>query len=892
MRDTGRRDSLVGRSALRAVLLLCGLGWAAPMAAQQSSASVGGLPQAAKQAEAVRLPGEGIRVDGLLDEEVWRRVRWVSDFTQKDPVEGAPATVLSEVAFVFDGDALYVGARLTSNGPDDIRAQVSRRDNPANSERLIVSLDTYYDRRTAYSFGVTATGVRFEYYHSSDSEFNRDQSFNPVWQAEARRDSTGWTAEMRIPFSQLRFNDRAMQRWGLNINRYMPTRNEDVYWVQIPKNETGWASRFGELTGIEGVRPSRRLELLPYVATNSTLTGNRAQDDPFDNGVNLNGRVGGDVKMGLGPNLTLDATINPDFGQVEADPAEVNLSAVETFFSERRPFFTEGSRLLQGNGNSFFYSRRIGAPPRGSASGDYVDRPQAATILGAAKMTGRLASGTSIGTLVAVTDREEARTFDVATGTTGRTQVAPLAGYGVARVQQEFGASQSTVGATFTTVQRDVERGTPLGDLLTREAYTGGVDWVLRFQGGAYELGGSAGLSHVRGEPAAIRRLQENATHYFQRPDQDHVSFDSTRTSMTGYAASLYFDKNSGTHWLYSARIGLESPGFEINDAGRIGTADDIDAFAYVRYRETQPGKHFRNYNVSLYGFTGWNFGGVRQFGGLDLEAGFTFKNFWETFLSVERFPSSLRDNLTRGGPLMRSSSDWNINGGIFSPRSSSTRVRTFLIYGEDDLGGLFFEASSGVAIRPSSRWELSVDPTYSRSRNTRQYISQKANGPAATFGTRYVFGTVDRTTISARFRLNYSISPDLSLELYAEPFAASGQYKDVGELSRPRTSDLRLYGTDGSTLVTDPDDGSFTVTDGADSFTLSPNFNVLSFRSNLVLRWEWRPGSTLFLVWQQNRFGQADLTRRASLRGLWNSVSAEGDNFLALKISYWIPVS
>jgi hypothetical protein len=844
----------------------------------------------ARRAEATALSGGPVDVDGSLSEPVWGHARWTADFVQKDPVEGVPGTTRTEVAFVFDEDALYIGARMQSNGPSDIRAVTSRRDNPGNSERIIISLDTYLDRRTAYSFGVTATGVRFEYYHPGDSEFNRDYSFDPVWQAKARTDSVGWTAEMRIPFSQLRFNEREGQVWGLNMNRYIPSRDEDVYWVLVPKDETGWSSRMGALAGIQGVRPRRRVELVPYSAANTTVRGNRDLNNPFDDGYNLKARAGGDLKMGLGSSLTLDATINPDFGQVEADPAEVNLSAVPTFFNERRPFFTEGANLLRGNGAAYFYSRRIGEAPRGSASGDYVDRPPVATILGAAKITGRLASGTSIGVLAALTDQEFARVFDTLTQAETRTKIAPRAGYAVLRAQQEFGASASTIGASFTAVHRDIAAGSALASLATRNAYTGGIDWNFRFDDGTYELGGSAGLSRVSGDTLIIASLQQNAVHYFQRPDQDHIDYDPARTSLTGYFASIRFAKNSGRHWLYSISGSAETPGFELNDAGRLGGADDIDWSAGIRYRENEPGRLFRSYSAAIFGLVGWNLGGVRQYNGLDLELGSTFNNFINANLSVEVFPSGLSDDRTRGGPLMRTASNWNVNGGVQNSFSANTRWRAAGILGRDNLDGYFYRLTGGVSLRPSSRLEVSADPVLLWERNSRQYITQRSNGPVETYGTRYIFGAVTRTTLSAQLRLNYALNPDLTFELYAEPFAASGQYRNIGELSRPRTSDLRVYGTDGSTII-QAGDGSFAVTDGADQFTLAPNFNVLSFRSNVVLRWEWRPGSTLFLVWQQNRAGTGDPSDRSRVGDLWDSFSAEGDNFFAVKLSYWIPV-
>ena len=885
-------------AACRTVLLalaalVCGLAQGSDLRGQQTPPAAR-TTASSREVTATRLNGARIELDGQLDEPIWQQASYTNAFIQKDPNEGTPATTDTEVGFVFDDNALYIGARMHSLGRDDIRAVMSRRDNAGNSERLLVSIDSYYDHRTAYTLGITATGVRIDYYHGTDSEHNRDYNWNPVWQAHTQVSDSGWTAEMRIPFSQLRFTDRERQVWGLNMNRYIPSRNEDVYWVQIPKNETGWSSRFGRLTGIDGVQPSRRLELMPYVASDARLTGQGGGDNPFDDGFNFTTRVGGDVRMGLGPNLTLEATINPDFGQVEADPAEVNLSAVETFFSERRPFFTEGSQLLDGDGADFFYSRRIGAAPRGRASGDFVDRPPAATILSAAKITGRLASGLSIATLAALTGNEFADTYDETANTFGRTRIAPLSGYGALRAQQEFGPSASTVGVSLTAVSRDINDESPLADLMTRQAVAGGVDWNLRWDGGAYVLGGSLGFSHVAGNSEAIRRIQRNGVHFFQRPDQDHVTVDPTRTSLTGFVASLEFDKNSGEHWLYGVEASAESPDFEINDAGRLGTTDDIDAFGFLRYRETAPGRLFREYNVSLYNFAGWNFGGIRQYTGIDLESNLTFHNFWQTHLSVELQTSALSDRLTRGGPLMKRTTDVGINGGLFSSFSSNTQWRTFVNFLWDDIGGWFYALSGQVLFRPSSRWQFSVEPEYFRLHDTRQYVSQQAGGSAATYGTRYIFGTIDQSTISAQFRLNYTVTPDLTIELYAEPFASSGQYSDIGELARARTNDLRLYGTDGST-ITELEDSEgnpyFQVTDGADTFALAPNFNVLSFRSNLVVRWEWRPGSTVFLVWQQNRSDAGDPRRRAGLGSFFDSFGAEGENFLALKISYWLPV-
>src|SRR5688500_10047780 len=353
------------------------------------------------------------RLDGRLSEDLWSTSQPASGFVQRDPDEGAPASDRTEVRFAYDDDALWIGARMFSTTPNAIRALVTRHDREGSSEQLIISLDTHHDRRTAYTFAVTPASVRIDYYHSSDDEESQDEGFDPVWQAQARRDSLGWTAEMRIPFSQLRFTGAGQQVWGLNVVRSVPAKNERSYWSLVRREEPGWASRMGTLTGIRDVRPSRRIEIMPYLAVDSRLESEIDRADPFAREHETNARVGADLKVGLGPSFTLDITLNPDFGQVEADPAEVNLTAFETFFDERRPFFTEGAELLEGRG--LFYSRRIGAPPPGRSGADYAERADPTSILGAAMLTGRTASRLSVAGLAAVTQRETVRTFDAST---------------------------------------------------------------------------------------------------------------------------------------------------------------------------------------------------------------------------------------------------------------------------------------------------------------------------------------------------------------------------------------------------------------------------------------------------------------------------------------------
>jgi len=846
----------------------------------------------AKQIRAVRLQGTSITLDGRLDDPVWSRASWISDFIQKRPREGARPGDSMRIAIFYDDDALYVGARMFSRDPSKIQAPLSRRDNTFQSERMWVSFDSYHDKRTAYSFGVSASGVRADWYHASDDENDANFGFDPVWEAKANIDALGWTAEMRIPFSQLRFTNQPVQVWGFNANRWNPVTSEDDYWIPVPTDRTGWSSFMGQLVGIEGIKPTRRLELMPYGAADTRFQGGVPAVDPFNGGANLAGRAGADVKMGLGPNITLDGTVNPDFGQVEADPAVVNLSAFEVFFDEKRPFFTEGNRLLRGNGPSYFYSRRIGARPGCNASGDFVDCPQNATILGAAKVTGRLATGMSLGALAAVTSREWARTYDTTTKTFGRTIVAPPAGYGVVRLQQEFGASKSVVGVTLTTVQRDLD--SLLVPTSSRHAYAGGADWVLRWDRGGYELRGWLGFSHLRGDTSDINRVQQSSVHYFQRPDAHYLTYDPARTTLTGSVGSIWFRKTKG-NWLYDVQYAWESPAYDPNDAGRLGNGDGRNGFVGMIYRQTKPRAWFQNYNFALSAFSEYDYGGDRQVLFNEVYGQVVLKNFWDLSSYVDYLTRSLDHSATRGGPEMATPASWNWVVRLASKFGAKNSWVGRVYYGEDELGGQTYRLSGEVSIRPSTRFLFSATPNYLRAISPRQYLTTfTGGGPAATYGSRYVFARIDQSTFLMQLRANYTIGPDLTLELYGEPFAASGRYYGLGELAAPRTFNLRDYGTSGTTIARNAA-GDYTITDngGADTLRISnPDFNILSFRSNAVLRWEWRRGSTLYLVWAQNRFGFQPIARLVGFRDLADSFGAQGDNFFALKVSYWIPVN
>ncbi len=860
------------------------------------------MEEGRKKINAAKINGEKVIVDGRLDDAIWKTAIFVSDFLQKEPTEGGQPVDSTKVAIAYDEDAIYVGAHMYSQKPNALKMHLDKHDIQGKAEQLIVCLDTYLDRRTAYVFGVNPAGVRFDRFHYEDSEGARDFSYNPVWEARTTVDNTGWTAEMRIPFSQLRFDNAQEIVMGVNFNRWIPSRNEDVFWIYTPRNESGYSSRFGYLTGIEDIKSTRRLELLPYAASDQQVYDNPQPGNPFNDGSDFGYRLGTDLKMGLGPNLTLDATFNPDFGQVEADPAQVNLTAYETFYDERRPFFTEGNHLFSANGPAYFYSRRIGASPHGGASGDYVDIATNTSILNASKVSGRLSSGLSIGALGAVTEREFSTSVDISVDTLTydttlspkyKTEVEPLTFWGVTRLQQEFGKDGSTAGVILTGIRRDLNNNDPMSSILHKQAISGGADWNLRFNGGKYLVSGNMGFSHVNGTEKAILRTQLKPAHYFQRTGQNHVQVDSARTTLTGLTANLEMRKATGKHWLAGIGAGSESPDFELNDAGILGSADDVNSWGWIKYRENNPGKLFRNYEIQLFGESAWNYGGTNTFSGTNLFLQATWLNYISNWIEFNTQLGGQNDDRTRGGPLMKFEKGWDASLGINSNYSSNTRVSAQGTYAQDELGGWLYRVGGSVSTRIGTRWEFSASPSYSREDQPRQYVqlSDQSGGPALTYGKRYAFSKIEASAVRLQLRLNYFFTPDLSLEVYAEPFSASGHYYDHGELRSARTTDIKVYGTEGTTI--DTVNGLIQVTDGAQIFQiLDSDYGIRSFRSNFVLKWTFNPGSTLYLVWQRNLGEDKEAGKMVNVGSLFDTFGAVGSDFVAFKLAYWIPVS
>jgi hypothetical protein len=838
-------------------------------------------------------------VDGILSEADWIAATPVTGFTQREPHEGKPATEPTEVRVLYDNDALYVGARLFDSHPDSVRAQLARRDRITSSDRFLVFLDCYHDRRTGFFFGVNAAGTLYDgtlYNDDWDSD-----TWDGVWEGRATRDSLGWTAELRIPYSQLRFQRQKQNRWGINFKREIARRNETDYLVRTPSNGSGFVSRFVDLVGVEEVAPPPRLELLPYVTTRAEYTGHELAD-PFNDGSRLGAGLGGDLKWGIGSNLTLDATVNPDFGQVEVDPAVVNLSDVETFFEERRPFFVEGASIFDyGSGGandfwgfnwanpSFLYSRRIGRAPQGELPDDYdySNVPSGSNIIGAAKLSGKVGNW-SLGALSAVTSREHAR-FSLGSRR-WQQEVEPLTYYGVYRAQKELSGGRHGLGFVGTVTARSFDEATLRSELSSTAAGFGIDGWTTLDRDGVWVISGWSGLSRVTGTAERIQALQESSVHYFQRPDASHLGVDPTATALAGYAARVSLNKQKG-NWMFNSAVGVVDPKFEVNDLGFQFRGDQINSHVMFGHKWTTPGRMFRSWRLNLAGFRSYDYGGDVTWTGLFLTGLYELNNFSTGRWFVAYNPRTLSDRRTRGGPLMV-----NQPGVEWDFQLDSDPNRRW-IYGFGLHGNHYKEnweqswsARAALEWKPGARVSLRVEPQIERIGTSAQYVDTFDDALAAnTFRHRYVFADLRQTTLSASLRLNWIFTPQLSLEVYAQPLLSSGHYTGFKELARARSFAFNPYPEPASTsdpdrIVVDPDG-----TGPAESHEIDdPNFSLASLRGNAVLRWEYLPGSTLFLVWTQTRSDSESIGTFNTGRALDCLFAATADNIFLIKISYW----
>jgi hypothetical protein len=873
-----------------------------------AAACLAGVPAVAQEAPhgqpVVRAArAQAVSVDGRLAEEAWRDAPTAAGFRQRDPDEGQPATEATELRVLYDDSALYVGVRLRDSQPRLIVRQLSRRDVPAEADSFSLYLDPHHDHLTGVTFQVSAAGVQRDS-ALYDDNFT-DDTWDAVWDSAVAVDAEGWTLEMRLPLSQLRFAAAPVHTWGINARRVVHRKNEESWLALVPKNESGLASRMAHLEGIAGIAPGRHLELLPYASAREEYVAPGRSGNPFNDGSRTLGGAGLDLKYGISSNMSLVAALNPDFGQVEVDPAVVNLTAYETFFEEKRPFFTEGGQVFTHFARSgaseyrsffypepqLFYSRRIGRAPQGRGVGAYVDTPASTTILGATKLTGRTRNGWTVGAVEAVTGREFARLSDGRS--LGQVEVEPLTNYFVGRMRRELGA-RGAIGLLGTAVNRRLRTG-DLDGLLVSQAYVGGFDGHVFLDARRdWVLSGGVAASRVSGSQAAIDRLQRSAQRYYQRPDAPHVRLDPRATSLGGWSGSATVNKNSGNVTASAGVWGI-SPGFEPNDAGFATQTDRGGGHGLVQLRKLTPSGWTRSRQVWVAKWWTWNYGGESQGDGVQSEAGVQLRNYWRLNVSLGRSWNTLDDKLTRGGPTTIRPGITSLNGAVVTDTRRRFWANAYATSVVREFGSWNRQFGASLNFKPWAALTVSALPVYSRLHSISQYLATVPDATAAaTFGARYVFGTLDQREMSIPLRLNLVLSPRLSLQLYTQALLSAGDYPAISELARPRTYDFPPYGADIGTLARDPADSAYLIDpDGAGpaaAFRLAdPDFNLKSLRANAVARWEFRPGSTLYVVWTQRRQDQAPSGDFSFGRDARELFRAPSDDVLMVKVAWWL---
>ncbi|NVB83843.1 MAG: carbohydrate binding family 9 domain-containing protein [Kofleriaceae bacterium] len=837
-------------------------------------ASAEPLP-AGVRAHAARRTGS-ISIDGKLNEPVWAAAERQSGFIQRFPKDGVKASHDTQFALLYDDDAIYVAVWADDPEPQKIRRLLTRRDVDVAADVVILGIDSYHDRRTAYAFQLNAAGVQRDMLLFDDVSL--DDTWDAVWTGDAAVNEHGWTAEFRIPLNQLRFSDDKSQEWGLQILRKIGRTQEESTWAPWPRAANGFVSRFGVVDRIDNLKPSRRLELLPY-ASGGVQTEPIEEGDPLTARSSALGNIGLDLKYGLGPAFTLSATINPDFGQVEADPSQVNLSANELFFAEKRPFFIEGVDLFKlpiGSGSGLiegaFYSRRIGAAPdEPDLDFDYIDAPSSTTIYSAAKLTGKTRNGWSVGLLDAVTGEEKATIADAA-GMQASPIVAALTNYAVGRVKRDLRMGKSSIGLSATAVNRQLD-GTPLAELLHDQAYTAGAQLTHRWDDNKWEMDLHGVGSWVHGTEAAISNTQQLNRHLYQRPDASHVHLDETRTSLGGGNFDWYIGRSGETkHYRWALGGDLRTPGLELNDAGFQFYSDRLENWIWAEYRDEEPTDSVLNWRTEIILFEQTTLEPELVTYGANWNINTQLTNYWSFFAGAHWEGPGYDPIALRGGAALRT--EHRYNGSVNVATDSRKDVRFELGmngYRDPTMDTTQFQLFGGATIQAASNIDIFLGPNVMSLTDPLQYVDQVDD----TAGVRhYIFGRIQQTQASLTARLNWTFSPKLSLQVYAQPFVSAGKFSELKDVNNPRAKDF---------------EDRFVALDGTEGLVFDdPDFNIGELRSTMVLRWEYRPGSAVFAIWSHGRTNEVDSAFRPT-QDLVDLARTPGENIVMVKANYWI---
>jgi hypothetical protein len=834
-------------------------------------------------------------IDGVLNDEIWLRGIWQGGFIQRDPYAGANPSQKTEFQIVYDRDYLYIAIKAIDTAPDSISYRISRRDE-IDGDAVGLAIDSYNDKLTAFGFWVNAAGVKKDFILSNDGD-NEDQNWDPIWWVKTAKSIDGWTAEMKIPLNQLRFASLDNLTWGLQVGRYYFRKQEASYWQFVPKDASGWVHNFGEINGLKGLTPKRQVEFAPYIVT-KTERFKDEKGNPFMTGKRNGLNAGIDAKIGITNNFTLDLTVNPDFGQVEADPSVVNLSAFETYFEEKRPFFVAGSNLFNfnlmgGDGDqaaeNLFYSRRIGRSPQlypDVESNEHVDFPANTAILGAAKLSGRNNNGLSVGIIESLTANSYAQIDNH--GDKRHEQVEPLTNYFVGTLKKEFNKGNTVINSILTSTNRQLTNISK--DYLHKDAFTGGMDLQQYWKNKNYFFNAKVYFSDVRGSKEAITSTQTAPARYFQRPDVKYVRVDSTRTSLTGTGGLVQFGKVGEGHFRYLTFVSWKSPELEVNDIGYSQNVDDIFQVAWVGIRFWDPIFIFRNININFNQWTGWNFGGTSTYKGGNINLNLQLKNYWSLGGGINRSGESLSSSALWGGPMLKMPGAWSY---WYNISSDQRKALTFTIGSSSNRGDVGsrnnYDYFGFINYRPSKSLSFSLIPEYSFGRQQIQHVENtEYNGEP-----RYINASISSKSYIISLRLEYSINPELTIQYYARPYLSSVMYFNYKYITNPRANSFekrfKSYSNDQFTY--DSENNQFNVDENGDhindySFPKRDQ-DFLDFQSNMIVRWEYRPGSTLFFVWTMGKQDYYNSYSTSTGNDVNNLFDSHPHNIFLIKFSY-----
>jgi hypothetical protein len=838
----------------------------------------------------VRLQGPSPVIDGKLDDSCWKTDgEWSQNFLQNTPIERGQPTYPTRIKILYDDRNIFFALRAWDPEPDKINRFVGNRDENSIGDLISVAFDTYHDYRAAPEFNINAGGNKTDLIVTDALSVNLN--WNAVWEGKTAVNDSSWTVEFRIPLNQLRYNqsDSGMV-WGLHVRRIVRRIQETDQWSLIPRKNSGHVYSFGSMVGLEGVRKPKLVEFLPYIAGKATMAP-LIPGSPYSKSPRWNGNAGLDSKIGVG-DFTMDITVNPDFGQVEADPSVMNLTAMETFYDEKRPFFLEGKHIFDfsADNNLMFYSRRIGHAPSYSPPVDNVtsfsQSPEVTNIINAVKLSGTTRNGVSVGILQSTTQEESAKlTKD---GTETYPVVEPLTNFLIGRIQKTANKGNTQFGTMFTSTNRFIHDSQL--EYLNRNAYTAGIDFLQYTKDREYFMDLRGILSHINGEEQAIVALQRNSLHYYQRPDAaGYLGVDSSLRSITGTGGYLSAGRQGNKRFIFSEKVSWWSPGFDLNDVGYLLMADVVENLTTLGIRQTEPKKLLRNYTFTLGQKNSWNYGGLSTYNDLILQFKTQFTNRMDLTISESYVFSELNTRLLRGGPAFRLSPYWK-NAFQFNTNKSQRVIFSLNNTSSVSTDGVsrLYSIQPAISFRVGNHLYIMSDFKYTNNYDNFLYVTQKM----ADNELRYIMGRIKQETYSFTLRFNYNITPDISIQYYGSPFISSGKYNDFKKATDTHADNIadRYHSYTDEEISFDESKNIYSVSEGGTSYTFTnPDFSFRQYRSNLVARWEYRPGSTIYLVWENNRNSRESEYNSSFSYNLGELFGADPTNVFMVKISFWL---